>query len=92
MSHHDEHVNVSPEEAKFNEYILRGDDLSNIHQYTPAKENYLKAFELHFNDSKANEKLQTINDLQKYEQKTIIKILLVAVVIIVVAWLFKNQY
>lgn len=92
MSHHEENIQLSPEEIMFNDCIRRGDDLANIHQYTPAKECYNQALEVHFNDNLAQEKINSIKNLQKYEQKTILKILAVAVVIIAAVWIFKTRF
>lgn len=91
MAHHEDHSNLSPEEIKFNDCIRRGDDLASIHQYTSAKECYAEAIELHFNNKLAEEKINEVKNLQKYEQKTILKILAVAVIIVVAAWLYKTQ-
>ncbi len=91
MAHHEENTHLSPEEIKFNDCIRRGDDLANIHQYTPAKDCYNEALELHFNDNLAHEKINSIKNLQKYEFKTILKILAVAVVIIAAVWIYKTQ-
>ena len=91
MSHHEDHSNLSPEELKFNDCIRRGDDLASIHQYTPAKECYQEAIELHFNDKLAQEKIDSVKGLQKYEFKTIVKILAVAAVIIAAVWVYKTQ-
>ena len=88
MSHHnDDNENLGPQEIKFNDLIKRGDDLFNICIYRYAKDWYVRALELHFNDNLANQKLIEITAKQKDESKKILSILAVAIVIIGVVWL-----
>ncbi len=91
MTHqNDDNESLSPQEIKFNDLIKRGDDLCNISIYRYAKDWYARALELHVNDNVAEKKLKEISVKQKSEQKTILKILVAAVVVIGVVWFATN--
>ena len=91
MAHHDNNENLSPQEVKFNDCISRGDGFMVIDQYLYAKECYNEAFELHFNDSVVNEKLRNLSKKQKYERKTILKIVVAAVLIVAAVIIYKTH-
>jgi len=90
--HHEDNENLSPQEIKFNDCIRRGNDFLNIEQYLSAKECYQEALEMHFNDKLVNEKIQAVSKKQSYEKKTILKILVAAVLIIAAVWLYNTQF
>ena len=87
--HHEETGNQSPIEMKFNDCIRRAEDFLKIEQYSPAKKYYKEALALHFNDQLVEEKINAVTEMQKFEKKTIIKIMVAAVVIIGVYLLFR---
>lgn len=87
--HHEETGNQSPLEMKFNDWISRAEDFMKIERYSSAKNCYKEALALHFNDPMVEEKINAVTELQKFEKKTIIKILVAAVVIIGIYLLFR---
>jgi len=90
MSNHNEDQAAStPQERQFAEFIRNGDDLMKIEQYMRAREFYQQALELHINDALANEKLGETQSKKKYETKTVLKILAVAVIIVSAVMLIK---
>jgi hypothetical protein len=93
MAHqHEDNENLSPQEIKFNDCIRRGDDFIKISQYAYAKECYLEALELHFNDNIVNKIIEETIQKQKYARITVIKILVAAVLIIAAVWIYKTQF
>ncbi len=88
--HHEETANLSPREMKFNDCIRRAEDFLKIEQYSPAKKYYKEALDLHFNDPMVEEKINAVTELQKFEKKTIIKILAVAVIIIGIYFICRS--
>lgn len=87
--HHKETGNLSTQEMKFNDCMRRAEDFLIIEQYSPAKKYYKEALDLHLNDPLVEEKIKAVTELQKFEKRTIIKILIVAVVIIGIYLLFR---
>lgn len=82
MSHTEENLHLSPEEAKYRDYITRGDDLCKIELFRLAVDWYKKAVELRPDDREAAERLAGCKKKVKAESRSIITILLVAAVII----------
>ncbi len=73
--------NISKEEIAFNEMMQRGEDFMKIQIFRNARECYNLALGMNYNNSLVQEKLNECNLNIKNESKTIITVLVVALLI-----------
>lgn len=77
----DDHA-LTPEERRFREYIMLGDDFRKIEIYRYAANWYRKAFELRPGDPEAKQRLEECRTRLRNENRTIAVIIAVAAVMV----------
>ena len=85
MAHHHEETGLTPEDLKFREFIIRGDDFCKIELYRYAVGWYRKAVELKPDSEEARTRFQDCRSKIKSESRTILIIAAVGAFITVAA-------
>ena len=82
MAHEESHAHLSPEEKKFRFYMTRGEDFMRCEIYRNAKKYYQMALDMNMENDTVSSKIANCDVLIKQEGRTIIKILISAVLIV----------
>jgi hypothetical protein len=88
MAQHEKNENLSPEEKKFRELMTNGDDFVKIEIYRSALSRYREAAKLDIDNDLANQKVAECERLLQNERKWIYTVLAIAVVVVILIWVF----
>ncbi|MBK7028876.1 MAG: hypothetical protein IPH45_06570 [Bacteroidales bacterium] len=83
MAHHEAEVNLSPEESKFRDFMLWGDDFYKIEIFRSARTWYERALEQDNRSEKARKKIEACNQQLAYEKKVFLILGIIAAVALI---------
>lgn len=87
--HHEEDLNLTPEQKKFNDLIKHGDDFAKIEIFRLAVETYQEALAMGVDDKLAKSKLAYCKHKLSFEKRVFTYIAIVAVIIVGFVWAIR---